>query len=812
MGVLDYFATFATLSKIAKWGPFLLTRLMNDKRDIYLDANATTPVLPAAAQAAMETMEELFGNPSSSHIAGLRARNILNKARTAALAVLGAKSGRIVFTSGATEAIQTAILSAMYDIRLRAAGEGPRYFLFGATEHKAVPQALRHWCSILEMPHEILEIPVDKRGLLDLEFLAQYADQADLICTMAVNNETGVFQDLSLIEKAFRPANPKALWMVDAVQAVGKRDMKMSELSIDYAPASGHKLYGPKGIGLLYVREGAPFKPLIAGGGQESGARGGTENLPGVAAFHAVFEAMNEGDFHDHQVMVGYRDLLIQTLKEAFPKIVFNTPFEHAVPTTINFAVEGLSSKEILDLFDAADIRVSSGSACGSALVGSYVLEAMGLPRWRSDGAIRLSFGPLITAAEIKVACQRIAEAGLALQNSCLLVRENDSPPSTPVTGIVQLKQGSMCSWVHLDAASKTAVIIDPFIELADRIEVLIRCQDCRILAILDTHMHVDHESPRVALIERYSDLLAPGARTDDPLGWPVTTDSVIVGSGEEAPTMTLGGGQMIVRVELPGHTVIGCAYLLGKPEGGSLKPESVDLAFTGDTILIGGIGRTDFGSSSMESLYHSLRSLPALLGSATVICPTHDYHNDFVTTLESERRGNCFLRRLLNEKEPMTLEEFSREKPILDGGIDDEKSSELVCGNIEVASKFQPSLNVAPEDRESFFQDHRGAIIIDVREAHEFGFAQDWTELGLSEPPLNIPLTRLAGYLQLLLKENSDPSSLEVICLCRSGTRSVKAAELLQRCGIEKSWSLTGGLALSQSLYREVIEVEYAI
>ena len=785
---------------------------MKDTRDVYLDANATTPVLPAAAEAAMETMEELFGNPSSSHIAGLRARSILNKARAAALDVLGAESGRIVFTSGATEAIQTAILSAMCDIRSRQSGSEPRYFLYGATEHKAVPQALQHWCEILEMPHQVLEIPVDEHGLLKLDFLAEYEGQVDLICTMAVNNETGVFQDLFAIEQAFRPSNPQALWMVDTVQAVGKRGVEMSKLSIDYAPVSGHKLYGPKGVGFLYTREGAPFKPLIAGGGQESGARGGTENLPGVAAFHAVFKAIQDGVFNDHATMQNYRDLLVESLKTAFPKIVFNTPFEHAVPTTINFAVEGLSSKEILDLFDAADVRVSSGSACGSALIGSFVLEAMGLPKWRSDGAIRLSFGPLMTELEVRNACRRIVEAGKALRNSCLLVREDGAPSSVAMSGLIQLKQGSMCSWVYLDATNKTAVIIDPFIELADRIEILIRCQGSRILAVLDTHMHVDHESPRGELIERYSDLLAPGARTEDPLGWPDTEQKVRVGSGEEVPMISLGGGQVIARVGLPGHTVVGCAYLLGEAENGLLGPESVDLAFTGDTILIGGIGRTDFGSSSMEALYHSVRGLPALLGSATVICPTHDYNNDFVTTLEAERRGNCFLRRLLNEDKPMTLEEFSREKPILDGGIDDESSSELVCGNIEIASKMGPSLNVAPEEREAFFKGHQGAFIVDVREPHEFEFSQDWTDLGLSEVPLNIPLTRLAGYLQSLLKQRKDLSSLEVICLCRSGSRSVKAAGILQRCGIEKSWSLTGGLALSQSIYREAIEMEYAI
>lgn len=787
---------------------------MTNQRDVYLDANATTPVIPAAAQAALETMEVLFGNPSSSHTAGLKARSILNKARASALRVLRADQGRIVFTSGATEAIQTAVLSAMCDIRQRdpSPESGPRYCLYGATEHKAVPQALRHWCDILGMPHEIKEIPVDAKGRLDFEFLAGHASRADIICTMAVNNETGVVQDLAALEKTIRANHPQALWIVDSVQAIGKLALDLSSSSIDYAALSGHKIYAPKGIGLLYVRQGAPFKSLMAGGGQESGARGGTENLPGVAAINAVFEAMEAGAFQDHDTMCRYRDQLLTSLRQAFPEIVFNTPFEQSVPTTINFAVPGLSSKEILDLFDAADIRVSSGSACGSALVGSFVLEAMGLPKWRTDGAIRLSFGPLIKQAEIETACRRIVETGMALRHSCLMAREEHMAPTGQVDGLIQLKLDSMCSWIYLDDASSTAIVVDPFAELADRIETIIRCQGCQVLAILDTHMHVDHESCRDELMERLADRLHPGATTADPLGWPATENTIEVGSGRQAPFIQLGSEQIIARVELPGHTVIGCAYLLGTPQNDTLAAESVALAFTGDTILIGGIGRTDFDSSSMTSLYHSIRSLPDLLGPATVICPTHDYNNGFVTTLETERKENRFLRQLLDQESPMTLAEFSRKKPLLDDGIDDESSCELLCGNIAPPAKFQTTLDVAPEDRREFFKDHHNAVIIDVREPHEFAFAQDWKTLGLDKPPINVPLTRFAGYLQSLLAEAPDPAALEIICLCRSGNRSSRAAEALQRCGIEKAWNLTGGLALSQAVYEETLEMEYSI
>jgi cysteine sulfinate desulfinase/cysteine desulfurase-like protein/glyoxylase-like metal-dependent hydrolase (beta-lactamase superfamily II)/rhodanese-related sulfurtransferase len=787
---------------------------MKEIRDIYLDANATTPVLPQAAQAALETMEDSFGNPSSSHIAGLRARKILNGARASALRMLGAEGGRVVFTSGATEAIQTAVLSAMCDVRERSSDSpsGPRYCLYGATEHKAVPQSLHHWCQILGMPHEIVEIPVDAEGRLDLEFLAKFAGEADLICTMAVNNETGVIQDLKAVEKTIRSANPETLWMVDAVQAVGKIDLRFEDLSIDYAAVSGHKLYAPKGIGLLYLRDGSPFKPLMAGGGQESGARGGTENLPGVAAIQAVMEFMEQGGFHSHETMLGFRDRIVTSLQKAFPEICFNTPFDSAVPTTINFAVLGLESKELLDLFDAADIRVSSGSACGSGATGSFVLEAMGLPKWRTDGAIRLSFGPMITQSEVTTACMRIKEAGKAMARSCLVARRDEIDAAEKVDGLIQLKKGSMCSWIYLDAASSKAIIVDPFEELSGRIEAIVRCQNCRIAAILDTHMHVDHDSCRDQLMERLSDDLAPEAHTEDPLGWPAAEGEVEVGNGDTAPFISLGERWSIARVELPGHTVVGCAYLLGEAQYGKLAPEKVRFAFTGDTILLGGIGRTDFDSSSMSSLYHSVRSLSTLLGRTSVICPTHDYHNGFATTLETERRENSFLNHLLCEMAPMTFDEFAERKPKLDDGIDDESSCELICGNIAPPSKYEAALDIPLDERADFFRKHKDSFVIDVREPHEFEFARDWDELGLESPPINVPLTRFAGYLQTLLSENANLSELEIVCLCRSGNRSSRAAETLQRCGIRKAWNLIGGLALNQSSYQEITELEYAI
>lgn len=801
--------------------------------EIYLDANATTPVLPVAAQDAFAAMEELYGNPSSSHITGLRARYILETARNMARAVLGAPAGRIVFTSGATEAIQTAIFSVLCHVReshSRTAATEPRCLLYGATEHKAVPQALKHWNTLLGINSELLPIPVDRRGQLDLGFLREHARRADLVCTMAVNNETGVIHDLAQIESVLREANEQVAWMVDCVQALAKIDLRLSETTIDYAPLSGHKLYAPKGIGMLYVREGLPLVPLLAGGGQEGGARGGTENLPGVAALSAVLKRLADPQdltFQPVHRLREFRDRLAASLKKAFPSIVFNAPFEHAVPTTINFSVKGFSSKEILDLFDAAGIRVSSGSACGSAIQGSYVLEAMGLPIWQSDGAIRVSFGPVTTDAEISAACQRIEEAGRALCESCLIVSDDlDRSHDVEFDGLVQLKKNSMCSYVLLDSKSRTCVVIDPFEELADRIESLIRCQKSRVLAILDTHQHVDHQSCREMLLQVLGSHTTDLARTDDLLGWPdITTSSrehpvglCVLADGSPAEYVAISSSLVMAKSQLPGHTVDGVVYLVGQLSGDNrLEPEDIQLAFSGDTLQIGGIGRTDFYSSSAEQMLWSLRRLPRILSPATLICPTHDYSNGFATTLAAELRGNEFLRRAIEPTTAMTTEQFVAEKAAIDAQIDDARNCELVCGHIQVALPDKASLDIRPDEIKTFFATHPNWTVVDVREPHEFRFAQHWEDLGLRQPPENVPLTRLSHFLNGMIQIEDQEPRRDIVFVCRSGNRSSKAAEVARRLGIQGAWHITGGIALGLKPHAESLvaleeDAEYVI
>ena len=773
--------------------------------DIYLDANATTRVLPAAVDEAKAAMEELFGNPSSSHITGIRARHILEATRSLVRSVLGAESGQIIFTSGATEAIQMGVFSALVKAqeRRRRGMTDERLLLYSATEHKAVPQALSHWNHMLGIGNKILEIPVDSSGRLKLGFLREHAGAADIICTMAVNNETGVINDLNEIEQVVRECNEDVPWLVDCVQAVGKMPLNLSATSVDYASISGHKLHAPKGIGVLYVRDNTTLTPLFAGGGQESGARSGTENLPGVAALAAVLRCLNteeEDTFKDSQTLAAFRDRLVNSLKVALPSVVFNTPFDNAVPTTINFSVKGFPSKEIMDLFDAAGIRVSSGSACGSSLRGSYVLDAMGLPRWRSEGAIRISFGLMSTESEIAAACAQIEEAGNALRESCLIVPDKvPVHPNASEDGLIQLKSGSMCSWILVDSKTNCCVIIDPIEELSERVENFVRCQNCRVLAVIDTHLHLDHVSYRTMLLSRLNDRVVNSGQSVDALGWPETCGgTTVLGDDSNAEYLRFSSDEILVRTELPGHTVDGHCYLVGRlsAEGG-LRPENIRFAFSGDTLLIGGIGRTDFPSSSASSLYDSLRKLHQILDKNTPICPTHDYTNGFATTLEAEQRGNPLLAQVLDPIAPMPIGQFEEAKRRLDSKIDEEKHEELVCGLIQTNLEQQSSIDIAPEERRQFFAGHRNSRIIDVREPHEFKFSQDWAAVGLDESPENVPLTRLADFLQGVLANPAAPSSRDFIFICRSGNRSSIAAEVLRRVGVENAWHIAGGLAL---------------
>jgi cysteine desulfurase len=753
---------------------------------IYLDANATTPVLPAAAQAALSAMEDLYGNPSSGHITGLKAKDVMEQTRISVKRYLGTGDGTVIFTSGATEGIQTAILSALVAVREKIDPKQTYCLLYGATEHKAVPESLKHWNKILGIHAEVKAIPVDNQGNLDLDFISAEAANALMICTMAVNNETGVYQDLNKLEQCIRTSNPGIYWMVDCVQALGKLPLNLATTSIDYAPFSGHKLYGPKGIGFVYIRNRAPFTPFIAGGGQEGGLRSGTENLPGLAALQVIFGMLNnevEEAFASPEQLYDYRSKLAEALSNAFPTLVFNHDFANCVATTINFAIPGFSSKEIMDLFDAAGMRVSSGSACSSKVTRSFVLDAMGLPRWQSESAIRLSFGPAMTAEQVQQACERIELAAQALSLSCLVLGADTLPPPQNVNGLIQFKSGGSCCWIYVDDDHKTAVVIDPLPELVERITTLLKCQKLQPMAILDTHGHADHTTGRDLLAQRFLP-----EQVSDNLGWPLTSQ-LLSGQHENLTYLTLGK-HCLTRVPTPGHTSDSVSYILSSPltDSDSIR-DKVLYGFCGDTLLMGSLGRTNFHSSSATALYHSIQTLNQLLGDDALICPSHDYHNEFTTTLLSERGRNKLLDELLSG----TLSEakFCELKQQLDSHLNDDSASEIMCGAYVVPNSCSAIREYDDKSLKEILSKDTTVKLIDIREPHEYALQHSVSA------DLNVPITRLVQFIGEHMQDREQPWVL----LCRSGSRSLVVAQAMSRLGFSHIGHLKGGYALGKSL-----------
>ena len=714
-------------------------------REIYLDANATTPVLPAAPASAQHVMETLYGNPSSTHYAGLKAQDMLANVRARATRVLGAGDGRIVFVSGATEAIQTAVLSALCAVRERRAQGHPtgRLLLFGATEHKAVPESLAHWNQVLGLGLEIRALPVNMEGQHNLATLRLLAADAALLCTMAANNETGVVSDLTAIGSVLDQTGSRALWLVDCVQALGKLPLHLADTRIDYAAFSGHKLYAPKGVGMLYVRAQTPFTALMAGGGQEGGQRSGTENMAGIAALGAVLKALEEGNtFRSHNALRVLRDRLVESLRAALPEVVFNAPLEKTLPTTLNFSVPGFSSKELLDLFDAAAIRVSSGSACSAAQAApSYVLQAMGLPAWRAASAVRMSFGPATDDAFIALACARIADCGAALRASGLT---RSARAVQPAEGVLQFSAEGANSWLVLDPASRHCVVVDPLPELLGRLHTCIDNQNLQVLAVVCSSADPSRVSARQALVQRLEQCLPSRIGTCDTTGWPAGCGAIRLADGSPANALHIGR-QCFAQLALPDSMV----HLLGQAEAGCLPAEAVRFAFCGDALLAGSdCDPVRRPRSPMAQL--ALDRLVPVLHPDTVLCQAADPHGRIADTFQA------------------ALAPASH------------RDQTAACMHLDAKAL------------EAFLSEHANTRLIDVRETFEHLVSPPPTWWG--RVPELVPLSCLVNHLGGWLQDCQTP----LVFICRSGGRSARTAACLRRLGHPNAWHLAGGLANS--------------
>ncbi|ACH38587.1 nitrogen fixation iron-sulfur cluster assembly cysteine desulfurase NifS [Citrifermentans bemidjiense Bem] len=361
-------------------------------KEIYLDNNATTRVDERVFEEMRPYFCELYGNPSSMHFFGGQVQKKVDEARSRVAALLGALPDEIVFTACGTESDNAAIRSALEVFPEK------RHIITSRVEHPAVLTQCRN---LTKRGYRVTELNVDGNGQLDLKELeAALDDDTVIVSLMYANNETGV---IFPIEEAAKMVKAKgALFHTDAVQAVGKIPLNMAESAIDLLSLSGHKLHAPKGVGVLYVRRGTPFRPLLVGGHQERGRRAGTENTASIIAMGKACELAHLHMPEEAGRVREMRDRLERELTALIPNTRINGGGTNRLPNTLSIAMEFVEGEGILLLLSEKGICASSGSACTSgSLEPSHVLRAMGVPFTCAHGSIRFSLSRFTTDAEI---------------------------------------------------------------------------------------------------------------------------------------------------------------------------------------------------------------------------------------------------------------------------------------------------------------------------------------------------------------------------------------------------------------------------
>lgn len=361
-------------------------------KEIYLDNNATTKVDEAVFDEMRPYFCELYGNPSSMHFFGGQVQGKVVEARNRVASLLGASSEEIIFTACGTESDNAAIRSALEVFPDR------RHVITSRVEHPAVLTQCRN---LSQKGYRVTEIGVDGEGRLNMEeYKASVDNDTAIVSLMWANNETGV---VFPVEEAAAIAKAKgALFHTDAVQAVGKIPINMAHSDVDMLSISGHKLHAPKGIGVLYVRRGTPFRPFLVGGHQEKSRRAGTENTAAIIALGKACElAEQQMEFENTQVK-SMRDRLQTALMQAIPHARINGGQADRLPNTLSIAFEFVEGESILMLLSELGICASSGSACTSgSLEPSHVLRAMGVPFTCAHGSVRFSLSRYTTESEI---------------------------------------------------------------------------------------------------------------------------------------------------------------------------------------------------------------------------------------------------------------------------------------------------------------------------------------------------------------------------------------------------------------------------
>jgi cysteine desulfurase len=379
----------------------LATKTEARKLPVYLDFQATTPTDPRVVEAMMPYFSEMYGNPHSrSHLYGWQAEEGVEKARGQVASIIGADPKEIIFTSGATESNNLAIKGVAHFYK-----EHKNHIITAATEHKCVLESCRH---LQQEGFDVTYLPVQKNGLIKLADLeAAITDKTVLVTIMAVNNEIGVIQPVKEIGAICR--KHKVFFHTDAAQAVGKIPLDVNEMNIDLMSISGHKLYGPKGIGALYVRRKprVRLQPLMSGGGQERGMRSGTLATPLCVGLGAACEIAQKEMAAESERLHMLRDRMYKAIMEQLPEVYLNGDLEHRIPGNLNLSFAYVEGESLI--MGIKNLSVSSGSACTSAsLEPSYVLRALGVTEDLAHTSLRIGLGRFTTEEDVDYAVDEI--------------------------------------------------------------------------------------------------------------------------------------------------------------------------------------------------------------------------------------------------------------------------------------------------------------------------------------------------------------------------------------------------------------------
>lgn len=378
--------------------------MTGQKRDIYLDNSATTRCFPEAAALMNEIFLEDYGNPSSMHHRGVTAERRVLEAKKTLAGLLKVKEKNLYFTSCGTESDNLAIIGGALAAQRRG-----RHLITTRIEHPAVLEAMKY---LEAQGFEITYLGVDRDGLVSAEeAAAAVRPDTILVSVMHTNNEIGSVQPIEEIGRAVKAVNPRVLFHVDAVQGFGKSLILPKRMHIDLLAASGHKIHGPKGVGLLYVADGVRLEPLLHGGGQQGGMRSGTENVPGIAGMALAAKLLCGNLDEDRQRLFAMKNRLIDRLRE-IPDIEFNgRTDETAAPHILSVRVRGVRAEVLLHALEDKGIYVSSGSACSSNHPRpSETLAAIGTPASEMDNSIRMSLSVMNTMEEMDEAAQAVGE------------------------------------------------------------------------------------------------------------------------------------------------------------------------------------------------------------------------------------------------------------------------------------------------------------------------------------------------------------------------------------------------------------------